>query len=159
MRDPECFARCAEKIAFQCFLRREGKRMKHKVDMFGFGAHLFEESLDLVIARHITWKKRRFFSKLADELFQVFFQSLALIIKNQSRAGRGPRPRNRPGNAAFIRHAEDHAGFSCQNLLSHKTPSPYARLVRRKSARAAVYDHRILVSTVTERRYNFTHPQ
>src|SRR5437660_11783966 len=120
MRDPECFACCAEKVTFQRFLGREGEGMQHKIDLIGFAAHLFEKSFDLAIARHITRKKRRFFSKLADELFQIFSQSLALIIKNQSLAGPGPRLCNRSSHAALIRDAEDDAAFAGQTLLSHK---------------------------------------
>ena len=93
--------------------------MQHKIDMFGFAAHFFEKSFDLLITGNVAGKERCFFSKLADELLDIFFQSLALIIKNQSRAGRGPRLRNRPGDAALVRHAKDYAGFSGQNLLGH----------------------------------------
>src|SRR5437870_12661155 len=120
MRDPECFARCAEKITFQRFLGREGEGMQHKIDLIGFAAHLFEKSFDLAIARHITRKKRRFFSKLADELFQIFSQSLALIIKNQSRAGRAPRLSIRPTNPPLIPPPEDAPPCSCQTSLRLK---------------------------------------
>src|ERR1043166_998947 len=120
MRGTERFARRADEIAFQRFFRREGERMEHKIDMIGFAAHFFEKSLDLGVARHVAREKRRVLSELADEFFHIFFQSLALIIENQSRAGGGPGLGNRPGDTALVRHSEDYAGLSCQYLLNHK---------------------------------------
>ena len=58
-------------------------------------------------------------AKFADQLLDVFLQPFALVIENQSRAGRGPCLGDRPGDAALVRDAENDAGFACENLFLH----------------------------------------
>src|SRR5438128_3036415 len=114
------FACCADKIALQRFSRCEGNRVEHHIDAICLAARVFKKSPNLIVAGDIARKQRSFFSKLADQLLDVFLYPLALIIKNQTCAGRGPGLRDCPGDATLVRHAEDQADFSRQNLLCHK---------------------------------------
>ena len=114
------FARCADKIAFQGFLGCECERVQHQIQAICLAAHVSEKCSNLVVARNITGKYWCLFSKLADQFLDVFLYPLALIIKNQARAGRGPSFRNRPRYAALVGNAENQADFSRQNLLCHK---------------------------------------
>ena len=83
-------------------------------------ANVFEKCFDLIVARHIAGKQRSLFSELAGQFLDIFLQPFALIIENQARTRRGPSFCDRPGDAAFVRHAEDEADFSCQNFVGHK---------------------------------------
>ncbi len=119
MRSPKSFARGAEKIAFQRFLRRESDGVKEKIEAIGLALNFFKKGGDLAIARDVAGIKGRISAELADEFLDVFFQAFALVIENQARARRGPRFRDRPGDAAFIGDAEDDTGFPCENLICH----------------------------------------
>src|SRR6266566_2722697 len=136
MRSAKGFACCAHKIAFERFLRRERKRVKHQIKPVSLTAHTLKKCFDLLIARYVAWKQRRLFAEFADELFDVLFQSLALIIKNQFRARVCPRFRNRPRDAALVRHAEHDTYFSGQILLGHRLQR-YAALKGRKKHSSA----------------------
>src|SRR5882724_12213262 len=136
MRGAKGFACCAHKIAFERFLGRERKRVKHQIKPVSLAAHTVKKCFDLLIARYVAWKQRRLFAKFADELFDVLFQSLALIIKNQFRARVCPRFRNRPRDAALVRHAEHDTYFSGQILLGHSLQR-YAALKGRKKHSSA----------------------
>jgi hypothetical protein len=105
-----------------------------------FAAHFFEERSDLVIARDVTGKKWRLFSKFADQFLDVFFQTFALVIKNQASAGRGPSLRDRLRDAPFVRHAKSDTCFFCQNLLSHKEERYAALPGRRNPKRFPIFD-------------------
>src|SRR5207245_122902 len=100
------FACCADKIALQRFSRCEGNRVEHHIDAICLAARVFKKSPNLIVAGDIARKQRSFFSKLADQLLDVFLYPLALIIKNQTCAGRGPGLRDCPGDATLVRHAE-----------------------------------------------------
>ena len=46
----ECFPRGAYEISFERFLRREGDRVKKKIDLIRFAADFFEKRFDLRVA-------------------------------------------------------------------------------------------------------------
>ena len=127
MRDSKRFAGCAQEIAFERFLRRERNRMEQQIDTISFAADFFEKCFDLGIVGNVTRKKRRFLAERGREFLHVFLQSLALIIENQTRAGVRPCLRDRPRDAALVRHTKYQANFSCQDLLSHRRAT-YAAL-------------------------------
>src|SRR5258708_5438361 len=94
--------------------------MQQQIEPISFAANFAEKIRDISIVRNIARMKRRPFAELADELLDVLLQALALIVKNQFCARGGPGFGNRPGDAALVRHAEDDASFSGQNLWSHR---------------------------------------
>src|SRR6266571_492150 len=112
MRNAKRFPRRAYEITFKCFFRRERERMEQKIDMIGFAADFFKEALDLGVARNVAGEQRRFFSESGRQFLNIFFQPLALVIKNQTRARGRPRLSNCPGNAALIRNTENNSNPS-----------------------------------------------
>ena len=123
MRGPKRFARRADEIALERFLRRERDRVEEQIEPLGLAADFFEKGSDLLRLSRRRRDKAACFAELADEFLDVFLQALALIIENQARARRGPSLGDRPGDAAFIRDAEDDAGFACENLFCHNAPT------------------------------------
>src|SRR5438034_636132 len=73
MRGAKCFACRAQEIAFQCFSRRERKRVQHQVEPIGLAAHLFKKTPDLSVTRDVAGKEWCFFSKFIDEFLDVLF--------------------------------------------------------------------------------------
>ena len=67
--------------------------------------------------------KRRSFAELADQLLDVLFDPLALVIENQPRAGCDPRLRNCPGDTALVRNAKNNSHLSFKDCLSHTSPT------------------------------------
>ena len=100
------------KIAFERFLRRERDRMQQKIDPISLASHFLEKRLDLGIVRNVAWKQRRLFPELADQFLDVLFQPFALIIEDQACPGIRPGFRDRPRDAALVRHAENNTGFA-----------------------------------------------
>ncbi len=132
MRGPEGFARRAHEVAFERFLRREGNRVQQQIEPVRFASNLAKKICDLFVFRDVTRMKRRPFAEFAHQFFDIFLQSLTLIIEDQFRAGRGPCFGNRPRNAAFVRHPENDTDLACQNLIRHDA-SPYAPFPPRKT--------------------------
>ena len=120
MGGAERFAGGADKIAFQRFLWGERQRVQHQIKPTSLAAHFFKKCADFFVARNVARHQWRFLSKFSDQFLDVFLQSLALIIKNEARAGAGPRFSNRPRDAALVRHAENETDLPFQNLLSHR---------------------------------------
>src|SRR5207244_6164233 len=111
----------------QCFPGRERKRVQHQIEPISLAPHLFEKCSDLIVAGHVAGEQRSFLPKLADQFLDIFFYTLTLIIKNQTRAGGGPRLRNCPGDAALVRDTKDDTSFYCHKFLGHRLES-YADL-------------------------------
>src|SRR5438132_7034608 len=110
--------------------------MKQKIDTISFSADFFEKTLYFGIARNVARKERCLLAKGGGQFFDVFLQSLALIIENQTCARGRPRLCNCPGDAALVRNAEHNSDLSFQHGLGH-TRSTIRETV------AAVYDRRL----------------
>src|SRR6185437_2213919 len=93
--------------------------MQQKFNLLRLAPNFFKKRSDLGIIRNVAWKQWRLLSELADQFFDVLLQPFALVVKDQTRAGIRPGFRNRPRNAALVRHAENDARFAGQNLLLH----------------------------------------
>src|SRR5262249_25901991 len=119
MGSAEGLARGREKSSFERFLWRERNRMEHQIQTRRVPAHLFEKSIDLLVASNIAGIKRSIGTKLAHQVLDVFFQTLALVIENQTGSSAGPGFRNRPGDAPFVRDSEDDAVFTRENFFCH----------------------------------------
>src|SRR5438067_4580699 len=111
MRGPKRFARGADEIAFERFFRSERDRVQHEVQSIRLTADVLKKLRDVFVARHVAWPERRFFTKLADQFFDVLANPLTLEVKEQLRPGRSPRLRDCPRDAPLVRHPEHDADF------------------------------------------------
>src|ERR1700736_2101796 len=110
--------------------------MKQEIDPLRLAADFVEKILDVGVVRDVAWKQRRLFSERGGEFLDVFLQSLALIIKNQTRAGIRPGLGDRPRNAALVGDAKNNSDLSFQHWLRH-TESTIAAITVAQQQRSA----------------------
>jgi hypothetical protein len=94
--------------------RREGDAVEQEVDAVGVLPDLAVEGVDLLVGANVAGIERRLGAEGADEFLDVLLQALALVVEDELRARLGPGLRDRPGDAALVGHAEDHAGLAGQ---------------------------------------------
>ena len=82
-----------------------------------------KKALDLLVGTDVAGKDGRVGAEGPGEFLDVLLEPLALVVENQFRAGAMPCLRDRPGDAAFVGHAEDDAGFAGQGkVAAHGRP-------------------------------------
>jgi hypothetical protein len=76
------FTRRAQKVSFQRLPWRKSDRVQHEVNSVGVVPNMLEKLCDLRIAGYITTVQGYVRPKSRDQIFDVLFQALALIIEN-----------------------------------------------------------------------------
>jgi len=86
--------------------------VKHEVNFVGVLFNIFEEGVDFFIARDITGVKGGVFTEGFEELGDIVFETLSLVVKNKGGSGVGPCFCDGPCDAAFVGDSEDDSDFS-----------------------------------------------
>ena len=94
--------------------------MQEQIDPIGVTGHLFEERSNLRITGHIAGDSGDALAKRAGQLLDVFFESVALIIKNQPRPGLVPGLGNGPGNTAAVCDTKNKTNFTGERFFTHR---------------------------------------
>jgi hypothetical protein len=108
--------------------------VQEQVDAVGVLSHLAEEAVDLLVGGDVAGIDRRLGAERAGQFLDVVLQPLALVIEDQLGARLVPRLRDRPGNAALVRHAENNAGLAGQGKITAHRPSMMQAAPGEKSA-------------------------
>ena len=109
----ETLAGGIDELACEFFARREGHRMDQKVECADFFLHVLHQGSNLGVVSNIA---RECFRARhgGNEFLDVFPQPLVLIVEDELRPLAGCRLGNGPGNAVFVRHANDESFFTVE---------------------------------------------
>ena len=115
-RHGEALARGIDELAREFFARREGHRMDQKIEGADFFLHVLHQGGNLGIVSDVAREGFRARHR-GNEFLDVLPQPLVLIVENELRPLAGCRLGNGPGDAVFVRYADNESLFTVSNMV------------------------------------------
>src|SRR5690606_32745519 len=129
VREEEAGTGRLDEAPFEILLLGEGDRVDDEVDAPEVPRDVIGDLLDLLVPRHVARVERGFARQRREKLLDARLELLALVGEREPSSFARRRFRDRPGDGALVRDAENEAVLSFEEPVRHGAlPSSVARV-------------------------------